>query len=319
MFRGVLITLEGLKHGYLIPDEMKFEESRTDFEEFFFSQTFFNAHTHLADSSFKEAPRIGLKELVAPGGYKHVMLERTDTKELRESVLKEIEFSRKCGTSFFLDFREGGVKGLKVVEGVKYILPLARPGNVDDAKEMDAFGFAYSSSRDHDFELLQEVRKIARKRKMIFAIHAGEFDCEDVDRALELEPDLIVHMNMCSEKLKEVFDMGIPVVSCARSNAFFNLLNLETYKRLSNYDLWLIGTDNAMISSSSILDEMHFLSYLIGCEETIFRAATLGFEIFNKEGGFIVFNRKFNFRRTKDPLKTLVRRANVLDIETVFH
>ncbi|MCS7121728.1 MAG: amidohydrolase [Archaeoglobaceae archaeon] len=319
MFRGALITLEGLKHGYFIPREMKFEESRIDFCDFFFSQTFFNAHTHIADSSFMEAPRIDLKALVAPGGYKHRMLEKASLDELREDVMREVEFSRSCGTSFFLDFREGGMKGLKVVENIKPILPLARPLTVEEAEKIESFGFAYSSTRDHDFELLQEVKKIAKKKKKIFAIHAGEIDCGDVEKALELEPDLIIHMNMCEEMLNEVLEMEIPVVSCIRSNAFFGITNLKVYRKLSEYDLWLLGTDNAMISSTSMLDEMHFSSYLLGCEESIFKAATLGFEIFKVKSGFIVFNRKFNFKKTNDPLKTLVRRAVPLDIEAVFH
>lgn len=318
MWRGALITEEGIKHGYLIPSEMKFEESRLDYRDFYFSKTFFNAHTHLGDAAFKEAPRMDLEKLVAPNGYKQKMLNSTSPEVLRREIKKETEFARKCGTSHFLDFREGGLEGLKIVEGLDGIIALARPKNADEAEKIQAFGFAYSSARDHDEELLKKVREIAKRKKMIFAIHAGEKDCGDVEGALELQPDLLIHMNCCEEMLRDVITMEIPIVSCARSNAFFGLLNTKVYKILKDYDFWMIGSDNAMIASPSLLEEMHFLSYLIDDDTAIFKAAIRGYELFNMKYGYVVYNRNYNFRRTNDPLKTLVRRASAMDIEAVI-
>ncbi|MET1124627.1 MAG: amidohydrolase family protein [Archaeoglobaceae archaeon] len=316
MLRGALICDDGLRHGYLVVEECRFEESRLEFDDYYFSPTFFNAHTHLADSAFKEAPHMPLEELVGPEGYKHRMLAATRAEILRSCVADEVRAARDCGTTFFLDFREGDVS---VVEGIAGVLPLARPKSVDEAENVRAFGFAYSSARDHDLELLQEVREVARRRNMLFAIHAGERDCEDVEAALELQPDLLVHMNMCEEKIGEVLDAGIPVVSCVRSNAFFGLLNLRAYRTLAESDLWLLGSDNAMIASASLLDEMHFAAYIVRDDAAVFRAAVRGFELFGMRSGFVVFNRRNSFKNTKNPLATLVRRASAADVELAIH
>ncbi len=69
-----------------------------------------------------------------------------------------------------------------------------------------------------------DCRDIARKNGKIFAIHAGERDDEDVEDALAMEPDFLIHMNMASERnLKRAIDLEIPIVTCFRSNAFFGL------------------------------------------------------------------------------------------------
>jgi len=318
VYSGILLTHDGEIHGDLIVEEMVFEESRSEKDNFVISPTFFNAHTHLGDSAIREAPRIALEELVGPGGYKHRLLAQSDLLTLRENAAAEVERAQSCGTSHFLDFREGGIKGLEVTLGLKGVLTLARPESVEEAEKMEVFGFAYSSTRDHSMSLIEEVRRLAKKRGKVFGIHAGERDCGDVDSALSLKPDLVVHMNMCAEKIKAFMDSGIPVVSCVRSNAFFNLLNKKSYEILCDYELWMLGTDNAMISTASMLEEMHFAAYLIGNEGAIFRAATAGYRVFGIRHGYIVFNRKYSFRRSSDLLSTLVRRADSRDIEKVL-
>lgn len=318
IYSGILITPDDEVYGDLIIEEMVFEESRVERLNYIISPTFFNAHTHLGDAAIREAPNIGLESLVGPGGYKHKMLLETEIQVLREYAKLEVEHSRREGTSHFLDFREGGKGGLVVTEGLNGVLTLARPSNTEEAESMDVFGFAYSSTRDHDIGLIEEVRDIARKKGMVFGIHAGERDCGDIDLALSLEPDLVVHMNMCPSKIGSFMEEEIPIVSCLRSNAFFNLLNKKSYEILKNYELWLLGTDNAMISTASMLDEMHFASYLIKDDRAVFRAAIAGYSIFGIENGYIVFNRNYSFRRTSDFTATLVRRANLYDIEAVF-
>ncbi len=320
MFRGLLIDREGVRHGYLIAEECRFEESRVEYREYVFTPTFFNAHTHLGDAAFKEAPRIELEKLVAPGGYKHRMLSLTSINELRNAVKDEVAIAKRAGTLHFLDFRESGKKGLEVVSGIDGVLPLARPGSVEEGEEIIdyALGFAMSSTRDHDAELLEELRRIARREGKIFAIHAGEVDCGDVEAALTLEPDLIVHMNACSEKLNAVFDAAIPLVSCIRSNAFFGLLNRKSYERMKDYELWMLGSDNAMIASASMLEEMHFAAYIVSDDAAVFEAATRGSEVFSQRSGYIVFHRRLNLKRSGDFLATIVRRATPADIELII-
>ena len=318
LYRGVLVTPEGERYGHLVVEEMVFEESRVDKADFVITLTFFNAHTHLGDAALKEAPYVDLLSLVGPGGFKHRMLSERGVSELRNAVIAEVERSRGEGTSHFLDFREGGKAGVAVTSGIDGVLTLARPESVDEAENMDVYGFAYSSVRDHDSELIEGVREVARKKKMRFAIHAGEKDCDDVDAAIALEPDLIVHMNMCPEKIEQIIDCEIPIASCLRSNAFFDLLNVKSYRILKDYELWLLGTDNAMISTASMLDEMHFASYILHDDAAVLRAATAGYSIFDIEPGYVVFSRDYSFKNTENFTSTLVRRASARDIVDVI-
>ncbi|NHW24203.1 MAG: amidohydrolase [Archaeoglobales archaeon] len=314
-YRGVLIDEEGIRHGTII--EGNFEESRTEYSEYVFTPTFFNAHTHLGDAVGKDPPFMDLKSLVSPGGYKFKILESSSKENLRSALIHELEIAKSAGTSCFLDFREGGIEGLEVTSGIREIITLGRPKTVEEAEKMNCSGFGMSSVRDHDFEFLCEVRKIARRRGIFFAIHAGEMDCEDVEGALELEPDILVHMNSCPELLKRFTDRGIPIVSCIRSNAFFGLLNLKAYAVLSKYENWLLGTDNAMLFNPSVLEEMHFASLLLRKDLEVFKAGIRGFKLFSVPSGYIVFHRKKNLRNSKNLISSIVRRAGVEDIEFV--
>jgi cytosine/adenosine deaminase-related metal-dependent hydrolase len=318
-FRGVYIDIEGIKHGYLF--EGKFEESRTDFDEFIITPTFFNAHTHLGDSIAKDPPYMDLVKMVGPNGYKFQVLRSNSSDELRRAILEEIEIAIRSGTGYFLDFRESGMEGLKIVEGINRLIPLGRPRDIEEALKMSCFGFAMSSVRDHEIDLLFSLRRIASKRGIIFAIHAGEMNCEDVERTVELKPDLVVHMNRCPEMLRHFMEEGIPIVSCIRSNAFFDLLNPAVYRTLASYENWLLGTDNGMLFNPSMLEEMHFSALIVKNDWAIFRGAVYGFRIFEKKfklkKSYIVFHRKWNFRNSKNILSTLVRRASLSDIEAI--
>lgn len=324
--KGELITPDGeILRGELVieRDEVKFEEGKCE-PNFVFAPTFFNAHTHLGDSIAKDPPFNSLEGLVAPNGYKFKVLAESSDDELIEGMRNSIKIAFESGTTALLDFREGGTKGLNLLKkaddrGIS--LPLARPSSLDEAEKLldQALGFGMSSTRDHDYRFLEELREVAKKRGKILAIHAGEKNSEDVKPALALKPDLIIHMNMAEERsLKEAMDESIPIVSCIRSNAFFGLLNLRNYKILSEYDLWLLGTDNAMIVKPSMLEEMHFASLLLKDDLAIFKASVRGFELFGGKMGVVVFHRRKNFKNSRDVLATLVRRAGIEDIETIL-
>ncbi len=323
--KGELITPEGnVLKGELVVEggSVKFEECECK-PEFFFAPTFFNAHTHLGDSIAKDPPFMGLIELVGPGGYKHRVLEKAG-EAVVDGIRNSLTIALESGTTALLDFREGGKKGLELLlkadkRGI--CLPLARPSDLREAEELieRSAGFGMSSTRDHDYEFLEELRDIAKRSNKLFGIHAGELDDGDVEDAIALSPDFIVHMNMASgRQLREVMDEGIPIISCIRSNSFFGLLNPKNYRILSEYGSWLLGTDNAMISKPSMLEEMHFASLIVKNDLAILKASVRGFELFGGIMGVIVFHRRRNFKRCRNPISTLVRRADVEDVERVI-
>lgn len=320
--RGVLITEDGdVLRGELIVEEgeVVFEERECE-PEYVFSPTFFNAHTHLGDSVAKDPPFLDLEELVGPGGYKFRVLSEAGEEEVVRAIRGSIGIALESGTTTILDFREGGSFGLKLLERadeVRICKPLARPSNLEEAEELveRAIGFGMSSTRDHDMRFLEELREMTRRKGKIFAIHAGERDNEDVEAALTLEPDLLVHMNMAGDRfLRMAMDEGIPIVSCIRSNAFFGLTNPKNYGILAEYDRWLLGTDNVMIAKPSMLEEMHFASLVVRNDLAVFSASVRGFEIFGGRRGYVIFHMRKNFAKSKNLLATLVRRAGVEDV-----
>jgi len=309
------VTAEGVIKGTL--DGLIFEEGDIK-PEFIACPAFFNAHTHLGDSVAKDPPFAGIN-IVMPDGYKFRVLEKHG-KECIDAMVESINLAYLSGCVSIADFREGGIEGLKMLKKADergICFTLARPSSIEEAEKLVkiADGISISSVRDVGFKLAEELKEVAEKEGKIFALHAGEVDSKDVDDALVLQPDLLVHMNMATkEQLKAAMDEEIPIVSCFRSNAFFDVLNPENYRMLANYKKWFIGTDNVMIASPSILDEFSFASFVLRNDKALFEAATRQF--FNM-AGVVVFHKRLNLARARNPLASIVRRACVADVEAV--
>ncbi len=314
MFR--VFDFESGETGYLIKDDKwRFELAGLK-PDYVLIPAFFNAHTHTGDS-FIEAPRMSLNRLVGPDGYKFKKIQETDENRIVEGMKRAIDVIKRT-SSTSLEFREGGLNGYRLylkADSDRILIALSRPLNLREAEKLAELsrGFNFSSTRDHDFSFLEECREIARKRKLIFAIHAGEVNGEDVERALDLEPDFLIHMNRAEKKqLRKAMDMGTHIVSCFRSNAFFEVFNLKNYRILSEYDRWLIGTDNTMIANPSMLDELKFGSCFLDCEE-LFKAGT--------RNPFFDSYMLVKYSRIVDPERiicSVIKRTESCDIELVL-
>lgn len=230
-----------------------------------------NAHTHIGDSFIKkkniDLPK-NIEKLVAPpNGLKHKLLREASDKDIIEGMEKSIEIMIRNGTKYFCDFRENGVKGIHLLKAVlknKKIscLIFSRPENLKyDNKEVEILlkesdGVGISSISDWDYSELKKLALHVKKKNRFFAIHASECFREDIDLILDLKPSFLVHMVFASESdILRVEDAGIPIVVCPRSNAFFGLKPDVELMRKIGVEL-LIGTDNAMLNSPSILDEI---------------------------------------------------------------
>ncbi len=298
-------------------DRVIFEERKVK-PSYIAIPAFVNYHTHLGDSVAKDPPFSGI-ELVMPGGYKFKMIKKHE-KDITIAMEECIRYMILSGTLRAFDFREGGtegVKALKKADKFNICVILGRTNEKDSPEEILSIsdGFGISSVRDVGFDVASRLRDIAKKREKLFFVHAGEVDSKDVDEAIDLKPDAIVHMNMAKDcQIKRAMDEEITIVSCIRSNAFFDLLNLKNYRLLKNYQKWRIGTDNVMLTTPSMFEEMHFASYLIRDDENVFRAATC-------EGlnfGVILLHRRLNLIRCKNTLAAIVRRAGIEDVECVI-
>ncbi|MFQ6055601.1 MAG: amidohydrolase family protein, partial [Methanosarcinales archaeon] len=186
-----------------------------------------------------------------------------------------------------------------------------------------------SGAKDYELEYLYEIRERTRKHKKWFAIHAGEKDWSDIDRALELEPDILIHLTHANKKdLKKVKDIGASVVVCPRSNLVTKVGIPPIVEMIETGITVGVGTDNVMLNSVNMFSEMEFLSKLFSLEDRqIFKMCTLnsakvlkldkyiGSILKGKRARLIIFNKNSNnLIYSKNILSSIVRRARPDDI-----
>lgn len=235
--------------------------------------TLVNAHTHLADYVVPVDLRLSLEELVAPPhGLKHRMLAEASEELLLKSLLKLGKFMRARGVSRFIDFREGGQAGARLLTSLQG-RPLAyiygRPVDLEfDKEEVDLIlrvsdGIGVSSMADWDYATLEELAQYTRSKGKRFALHVSERIREDIDDVLDLKPSFLVHMTMAEpQDLEACARAGVPIVTCPRSNMFFGHLPplAEMLKAGAKVAL---GTDNAMLNMPDVLSEMEFAGRIL--------------------------------------------------------
>ena len=291
---------------------------------------FVNAHTHVGDSIAKEAGRgLSLDELVAPpDGLKHRLLAETDRSELVGSMRRSIEFMADGGTGAFLEFREGGT------DGVEALYEATEPTDIepvvfgrDDPSVIEtADGYGASGARDADFSA---ERTAAREAGKPFGIHAGERDAHDINPALDLDPDFLVHMVHAEDiHLERIEDRETPVVVCPRSNLVTDV-GIPPVSELLERTTVGLGTDNVMLNSPSMFREMEFVSKLcdVSAPEVLRMATASGADIAGLNCGVIepgwdarllvLDGNSDNLCGVRDPVRAVVRRAGVSDVSNV--
>jgi cytosine/adenosine deaminase-related metal-dependent hydrolase len=291
---------------------------------------FVNAHTHIGDSIAKEAGRgLTLDELVAPpDGLKHQLLQEASDEELVSAMRRSLKYMQSGGTGTFVEFREGGVAGVRVLsralEGLD-ISPVVLGRETVEAMEASD-GFGASGARDNEFG---KERDATRKAGKLFAIHAGERDAEDIDPAFALDPDVLVHMvYVRSEHLTRLAERETPVVVCPRSNLVTGV-GMPPIRDLLDHTTVALGTDNVMLNSPSMFREMEFVCKLtdVSARETLQMATVAGAEMAGLNCGLIEEGRDArllvldgdsdNLAGMQDPVRAVVRRAGVNDVKEV--
>lgn len=277
---GEILTESGFKRGYFGFENRKIVETGSGVPpkkplcNGFIVPTLINAHTHIGDSFIRKKninlPR-NIEELVAPPhGLKHRLLHEASSDEITTGMKESINEMTNIGISVFCDFRENGTIGInQLTNAMKHTkissVILSRPNRLKyDADEVEQLlnksqGIGISSISDWEYSELEKVAKHTKKRKKRFALHVSERVREDIDCILDLHPDFLVHMIMATESdLIRVKENNIPVVVCPRSNAFFGSKPDIKLMKHVGIDL-MVGTDNAMLHSPNILDEIIYL------------------------------------------------------------
>jgi cytosine/adenosine deaminase-related metal-dependent hydrolase len=293
---------------------------------------FVNAHTHLGDSIAKDAgleDDLSLAELVAPpDGLKHRLLDAADREEMVTAMRRSLRFMAATGTGTCLEFREGGVDGVGVIReaaeatdlGVDPVV-LGR-GSIEAMHAADGFGA--SGANDANFE---QERRATREAGKLFGIHAGEVDETDLNPALDLDPDFLVHVvHPDPVHLERIADSQVPVVLCPRSNAVTDV-GLPPAADLVERTTVALGTDNVFTNSPSMFREMAFLGKVADLDaRTVLQMATVnGAEIAGLNRGVVEAGREArllvldgdsdNLSGTQNPVRAVVHRAGASDVK----
>ena len=293
---------------------------------------FVNAHTHIGDSLAKEAGAgLSLDELVAPpDGLKHRLLRAASREELVDAMDRTVSFMSQGGTSAFVEFREGGVTGVRAIEealtGSSLDAVVLGRESIEAMYEADGYGA--SGANDGDFE---RERAATREAEKLFAIHAGERDTSDIDAALALDPDLLVHMVHAEPThVERVAERETPVAVCPRSNLVTGV-GLGPVEALVERTTVALGTDNVMLNNPSMFHEMEFAAKLFDLPAgKVLEMATLaGAEVAGLDRGVIEEGAEAklcvldgdspNLAGAQDVVRAVVRRAGVSDIERIVY
>jgi len=291
---------------------------------------FVNAHTHIGDSIAKEAGGgLSLEELVAPpDGLKHRLLRAADRTETVAAMERSVRFMQASGTGTFLEFREGGVEGVRMLEDAVSDLAVEPVilGRGPVAAMEAGDGYGASGAADGEFGSEQAATREAGK---LFGIHAGEVDAGDIHPALDLDPDFLVHMvNAEAVHMERVADSGVPVAVCPRSNLVTGV-GLPPVEDLLEHTTVALGTDNVMLNSPSMFREMEFTAKLfdVSAREVLRMATLAGADIAGLDRGCIEPGREArllvldgdsdNLAGAQDIVRAVVRRAGTSDVQRV--
>ncbi|NOQ28827.1 MAG: amidohydrolase family protein [Methanosarcinales archaeon] len=306
---------------------------------------FVNAHTHIGDSVLKDPEITDIASLVRPpDGLKHRVLKETSTHDLVHAMHASICDMVATGTCAFADFREGGLPGvlalMRAIDAASAsgcavdAVILGRPGGGkgDDIDEIDSIlelagGIGISSTNDYEVGVAAAIAGRTRGQGGVFAIHAGELNSTDIKDALELNPDLLIHLTHASrDDLRGVAEENTPVVVCIRSNLMTRVGIPPVKEMLAQGLLVAAGTDNVMFNSVDIFSEMRFLSSLCQIDEgqvlricTRAGALALGLNCGVIESGMdarvtVLDKDSYNLTGTKNILRSVIRRARAGDI-----
>ena len=252
--------------------------------------SFINGHIHIGDSIIKdEGYGLSLSEMVKPpNGVKHVALANASDEELIEAMKSSMWDMVYSGTTHFIDYREGGVKGVELLREASKDIPI-KPvilgrddsfyGDDPDLNKVRAAirkllkvadGIAPSGFGEITLEVAEIISNECEKAGKISSIHVAEsesnqieslnkYGLSEIEKGVKANFSQLVHLtNPKNNDLRLVAQSCQNVVACPRANA---TLNVGVAHLNDMVDLGLkplLGTDNVMLNSPNMLRELEF-------------------------------------------------------------
>ena len=296
--------------------------------------SFFNGHTHIGDSFIKdEGYSLSLSDLVKPpNGVKHKALSNVDDDVIVDAMKDTMWDMVNNGISHFVDYREGGLKGVKLLKKASKDIPISPVilgrddsfyGDDPDLSKVKtairkllkvADGIAPSGFGEIRDDVADIITCECMRKGKISSIHVGEsrsnqfdslerFSKSEIRRGVDSNFNQLVHCtNSMGDDLYSLAKSNVNVVVCPRSNA---TLNSGVVKLNEMVDLGirpLLGTDNVMINSPNMFRELEFTlkimslghgSYLNPCD--VLKMATVNPCYFNFSKSFIDISQPAQF------------------------
>ena len=288
--------------------------------------SFLNGHTHIGDSIIRdEGYGLSLGEMVKPpNGVKHRALASAEDEEIIEAMKSSMWDMLESGTTHFIDYREGGIKGVKLLREASKDIPITPiilgrddsfyGDNPDLSKVKSqirkllkvADGIAPSGFGEITDEVAHIIVEECRKEGKISSIHVAEsestqieslglFDKTEIERGVDSKFNQLVHCtNPKNNDLDLIKNSDANVVVCPRANATLNV-GVAPLNEMLNLGLNpILGTDNLMLNSPNMFRELEFTlkimsvkykSYLNPCE--LLKMATTNACQFNFDKSFI--------------------------------
>lgn len=250
--------------------------------------TFLNGHTHIGDSIIKdEGYGLSLGEMVKPpNGVKHKALANAEDGEIIDAMKKSMWDMFESGTTHFIDYREGGIKGVELLRKASKNLPvtpviLGRDdsfyGQNHDLRKVKiairkllklADGIALSGFGEISDEVASLITSECRKAGKISSIHVAEsmhlqddslrdFNKTEIQRGVDADFDQLVHCtNPRNNDLELIKNSN--VVVCPRANATLNVGVAPLNEMFSKGIKPLLGSDNLMLNSPNLFRELEF-------------------------------------------------------------
>ena len=252
--------------------------------------SFINGHIHIGDSIIKdEGYSLSLSEMVKPPeGVKHVALSKASDEDLIDAMKSSMWEMVNSGTTHFIDYREGGIKGVKLLKEAAKDIPI-KPiilGRDDSFYGEDpnlakvkvairkllkvADGIAPSGFGEITEEVAQLISSECEKQGKISSIHVAESESNQIEslnnenvteigKGVKAKFNQLVHLtNPKGNDLELVFKSNQNVVVCPRANATLNVGVAPLNKMLNLGINPLLGTDNVMLNSPNMFRELEF-------------------------------------------------------------